>query len=254
MTYAAELDDGPREFRRGFASNVLHFWPKVPGIGNVLADSATCSLYKPDGTLIASPSVTLTTIGGVTRFDVTVDMSNTTTYQLAEGYRADITWAYGGDTYLDGPRFSACTAPYRPHISLNDLVEELADCEQILTGQAQALADLRTAEQHASVLGVKAWADVYQALQARIRADGQIAPRLILEQWKINPVIRAKALELMFRAEGGTGRSRELAEDWKREVERRLLLVGELTYDSDDDQVMDSTAANPVSVSCRRAW
>lgn len=259
MVYAAELDDAPREVRRGFASNVQRWWPKIVGVGNVQADASpapTFAVSKPDGTLITSPPITITpvVVGGVHRFDMTIDASSTTTYQLAENYRIDILWTYGGVQLLEQDRFACCVAPYAAHISLNDLLEEVADCAQTLAAQAQAIADGRTAEQHASVLGVKAWADVYLWLQARLRDEGKVSARLIVNRWKIQPVIKAQTLYRLYFAEGGTGRARELAELWKGEARARFSAIGDLDYDPEDQGVATETIHSPVDWSCERSW
>lgn len=263
MTYLAELDDGPREVRRGYAGNVLHFWPKVPGVGNVqLGAAPTFTLWKPDGTQIGGALNATTTDFGdvgeeVTRVELAVDASNVDTYELAEGYRAEVTWTYGGQERQTTLRFACAREPFTPNAGLNELAEEVADAPQILEGQAQMLDATRTAEEHASVLVVKAWTDVYRWLQARLRKEGErIVPRLLVPQWKLEHVVIAQALHRMFRAEGGGDDSNaaQLAKNWAEEATNRFGALGALEYDEDDDGTPEVEISGPVTHRVRRSW
>lgn len=262
MSYLAELDNRPLEVRRGYAGNVLPWWPKVPGVGNVLlATTPTYSLFAPDGTVIASGlNATVTPLGtpNVSRVDITVDASNTDTWELGRHYRFEVTWVYGGVERVHSDRFDCALEPYTPAISLNDFLDEEADAQQFLEGQAQTIEATtpRTAEEHASVLGVKAWCDVYRWLEQRAAADGQIIPRLIIERRKIEEVVIAQALFRMFRGEGGRegSESNDRAEAWKAEAAERYAALGELSYDSNEDHVPDETLRSPVEQRLVRRW
>lgn len=258
MVYQAELDDAPREVRLGFAGNLQRWWPKVVGVGNVLADASPAPTYqisKPDGTVITQwLGVSVTTVNGISRFDLIVDASNLTSYALAENYRIDIKWTYAGLEDLHQERFAVCVAPFAAQISLDDLVEEIADIRQTIAGQAQVMLDGRTAEAHASVMGVKAWVDVYMWLQARLRDQGQFIPRLIVDRWKIMPVLKAQTLYRIFRAEGSNGRSKDLADEWREEAKTRFSALGDLAYDSQDTGVATQKVHSPIEWSCKRSW
>jgi hypothetical protein len=260
MTYQAELDDRPHEIRRGYAGNDLPFWPKVSGVGNVaIAGSATYSLFKPSGDLIAlGLPATATLVGSpnVTRLDLRVDASNTATYQLGERYRADVLFTYDGREQLRTVRFSVALEPYTPDLSLNDFEDEVADSRQILEGQASEILEGRTPEQHASVLAVRAWVDVYRWLENRLRNEGRIMPRLIIDRWKIEQVVIAQAVYRMYRAEGTEEGTRvgDRTAYWKREALSRFEGLGELAYDQDEDQVADTTLRATVQRKLERSW
>jgi hypothetical protein len=271
--YAAELDDRPLEVQRGAAVNQLIFWPKLPGFGNVQVEEDTIptfSIYKPDGTLIAGPlnttvlpildPVTVETV--YSAIAMMVDASDQEIYQLLPDYRIDLLWRpelQPGMILAQLPipaslRFSCVREPYVPQLSLNDFQEEFADARQFIEGQALALADERTADQHASVLGVRAWKEIYIKLQKRLRAEKRIYPRLIIDRFKIENVVIAQAMHCLFRAEAGNEHARELAKEWKEEADLRFSDLGELPYDENDDGAEDVVVRAPVSRRLQRRW
>jgi hypothetical protein len=265
MTYLAELDDRPLEVRRGYAANVLSFWPKVPGEGNVQLDEApTFRLYSPSGAAIGGElAADVTDVSSDpddpdaddwTRADLAIDASDQTVWDLLEHFRADVSWTYGERDYLTSLDFSCVREPYVPALSLNDFCEEVADAREFLLGQAQALHATRKPEHHASVLAVKAWGDVYRKLQARLRDQGRIFPRLILDRWKIDQVVIAQALVRLFRAEAGSEKARALVADWKAEADQRFAQLGDLPYDANDDGIKDEELHSPIEVKLRRSW
>jgi hypothetical protein len=277
VTYLAELDNRPLEVMQGQVG-YLYVWPKVAGVGNIQLEAdgagvkATYLLYKPDGTQLPAAAplnfagrtiATVHDVGDVgeevSKIEVVVDA---TSLELGEGYSADVVWVHQNehnqyDAYRRRVQFSVCKAPYTPSVSLNDLLEELADAGQYLAGQAAALDDARTPEAHAAVLGVKAWVDVYRWLQTRLTNEGgRVIPRLILPDWKIHPVVVAQALARLFAAEGGgegttTG---QLAAQWKAEARARFDALGALDYDEDDDGVPDAELFAPNTRRLRRSW
>jgi hypothetical protein len=267
MAYQAELDDHPLEVRRGLALNTLPFWPKHPGFGNVAIEEdsvPTYSIYKPDGTLIATGLLAnASNTGGVTWILLTVDASNEETYQLGEGYRIDIKWlvALGVGMLrsqypeaLETIRFSVVREPYLPRLSLNDFVEEASDAGQFLLGQAQAIEADRTAAQHASVLAIKAWTDVHKKLQGALRSQGRIYPRLFIDRTSLESAVLAQALHRLFRSESGDERARRLAEDWKAEASLRFSAIDLSNYDKDDDGVAETELRTPINKFLRRSW
>lgn len=265
MTYLAELDDGPREVRLRYPGNVLHFWPKVAGTGNVqLAFEPVYRLLAPDGTQLSAGAwlnATNTDLGDVgeevTRVDLAVDTQDTDRWPLGKGYRAEIVWDAPGEQRYETLHFSVARQPYRPGISLNDFSDELADAPQILEGQAQALDAAHTAEQRAAVLAVKAWTDVYRWLETRLRNEGdRIVPRLVMPPWKLDHVVIAQALHRMFRAEGGGADSDAalLAQNWAEEATNRFGALGVLEYDEDEDGIPDVELSGPTTHRVRRSW
>lgn len=152
MTFAAELDDRRQEARRGYASNPVYFWPKVAGLGNVFVASSpapTFATSKPDGAAIASGSATVATFDGVTRLGVTIDASG---LELDENYACHFTWTYDGLQHVDTVRFDVVREPYDgSDVSLNDLLDELAELRELLEGQAQAHGSARSIATTAAV-------------------------------------------------------------------------------------------------------
>jgi hypothetical protein len=261
MSYLPELDDGPKEVRRGYAGNVLRFWPHVPGIGNVqLAAAPTFKVFNPSGTQIGGDAVsTITDLGAplVSRVNLAIDASDTDAWELGDHYRVEVTWVYQGEETQSTVHFSCSREPYTPNLSLNDFVEEAADAAQYLEAQAQVLDAARTAEEHASVLAVKAWSDVYGWLQNRLFSEGErIVPRCVIPKWKLNRVVIAQALHRMYRAEGGAidTPSSDLTLEWKDEAATRFDALGALDYDADEDGTVDQEVTGPVSRKMRRSW
>lgn len=258
MTYAAELDDRRQEVRRGYASNVVRLWPKVAGTGNVLATSATAEIFNPSGTSLGAASVTNTTVGGISRLDIAVDASSSTTYELRENYAAVVTWAHAGVTYVGTVRFDCVLEPWDgSDLSLNDLLDEVADLGELLQQQVDAKGDnARTIEQEASLLGVRACTDVKGWIRAQLEAKGRYYPRLILQREELRSVIVAQAVARCYRARGGGADSpaRQLYLDWTAEAQSRLKALGELDYDSSEDRVADDSVGGWGSVRIGRSW
>jgi hypothetical protein len=250
VTFAAELDiDRRQEARRGYASNVITHWPKSPGVGNVAVTGAIASVYKPDGTLIAVPAVTNTSVDGVSRLRVTVDA---TSLDLGEDYSVIFTSTYDGTARLATVHFDVVREPFNAadYVSLNNLVSELADLTDRLGRQAAVQASGRTAEQQASLLVARAWSDVRIWIRDQLKTQGRIYPRLILDREAVCRVVVAQAISRAFRADGGGPEStdRALADDWKTEAGTRLAEMGQLAYDETDDGVADTLLDAPSSV------
>ena len=254
MTYAAELDDRRQEVRRGNANDVVRLWPKAPGIGNVLVTSPTAVLYRPNGSSLGAATVTATTVSSVTRLDVAVDAS---ALELDEGYAAVVTYTYDNTTQIRTVRFDVVREPWDgSDVSLNDLVDEVADIGTLIEAQALAKSATRTVEQEASLLAMKATQDVKGWLRSELAAKGRIYPRLILQREELRNVVSAQAVARAYRAQGGSTDSatRQLATDWQTEAQSRLRALGELDYDADDDGVADQTLAAWGAVRIERTW
>lgn len=260
MPFAPELDDRRQEVRRGYAGNVIRFWPKQIGIGNVAVTSPSATIHRPDGNAITTITPTLTTVGSISRLDLTIDASATATYTLEENYFAVIGYTYSGQTHDSTLRFDCVLEPWLPDVSLNDLKEEEADIEQRLERQVNAIdrdgtASL-TVEQLANIYAVKAWNDTRRKIKAALESRGKVIPRCIIDREGLRAVVVAQALSRIYRAEGGGPESddRMLAEDWRDEGDLRLAGMGEIAYDSSDDRVADSTIGGWSTVQTRRAW
>lgn len=171
-----------------------------------------------------------------------------------------ITWRdASGTEYVNSVRFDVVLEPYDgAGVSIDDLVDEVADIRELLDAQAaaQAATTPRTAEQQASLIAGKAWEDVRRWIKAQLAQRGRIFPRLILDRESINEVIVAQALSRVYRAQGGGPESnaREAADFWNKEAVSRLSSLGELPYDEDENRAEDSTVNVGSVVTVRRTW
>ena len=267
MVYLAEIDgSGSRqEVRRGYASNVLQWWPKWPGVGNVLITSTpTATVYKPGASLdsIGAASVSMATVEGVSRVSITIDTSNTTTYELDENYRCQVAWSYTDSDGVahsrdDAIRFDVCREPYRPQISLNNLQDMVPDIGQRLLSSARQIKSDRTAEQMASTIGARAWDDVRAKLVKILGSAGKIIPRCILPREALFRITCTQAIRSIFIGNAGPAESEssELALFWTSLLEERLGDLGPfLDYDADDDGAEDETISGPGVMTIARAW
>ena len=268
MVYLSEIDGSSvrQEVRRGYASNRISWWPKWPGVGNVLLLSTpTAALYKPASSttaLVSSATTALTTVEGVSRLTITVDCTDADAWALDEHYRADISWRY---TDADGVvwdeltslRFDVCREPYTPNISLNDLQDMVPDIGPRLLTAARVKKSDRTAEQMASVLGVQAWADIRQRVAGLLAGtEARIIPRAILPREALHSATCAQAIRRCMLGNLGEADSetQNLLDTWIREVDNRLLELGSnIAFDSDDDGSEDSALPGLGSVVIRRA-
>jgi len=253
--YAAELDDRRQEVRAGSAANTLRAWPKVAGVGNVVATAATYAIKSPKGAALTSGTATRTTVASVTRIDVPVDAS---ALELGENYAAIITWSYDGASYVSTVRFDVVTEPWDgADLSLNDLVDEVATIGEVLTAIIAGKGDTdRTTDQEASLLGVKACTEVKGWIRSSLESRGRIYPRLILQREELRAVIAAQAIARAYRSLGGgaDAASRARADEWTAEAQRRLQALGELDYDADDDGTPDATLSGFGTVRLGRSW
>ena len=262
MVFAAELDDVRQEIRRGgnAVSNQLVFWPSIVGLGNVRAVSlppATYEIKDEDGLIMEAGSMSQTTIDAVTKFHVGVDATDTDTWLLKEDFSLIISWDYLTDSHVNTVRFDCVLEPIGDlNLTLNSFVEEVVDMDERLQRQALAQAESRTAEEHASVLAVKAMSDVRRWLKSSADATGNILPRLIVDREAIRRVVIAKAIARAYRAEGGglDSESRQLHDDWILESESRFRELGVLKYDLDEDGLPDSTVGPFSSIQTIRAY
>tara|TARA_Y100000310_G_scaffold340834_1_gene437958 strand:+ start:6101 stop:6877 length:777 start_codon:yes stop_codon:yes gene_type:complete len=258
MTYAPELDDHRQEVRRGYASNVIRYWPKYPNVGNVtVTGTPTYSLYSPTDpeTALASGSVTVVNVSGSgDRLEITVDASDATTWALDEHYAAVITWTYSGVAHRTTLRFDCVLEPWSLDIALNDYQDELADAASWLLTLAESKAASRTAAEEASVIAVRAWSDVRRWIKAKLEAQGAVYPRLIADRVAIRRVVIAQALFRMFKSFGRGADTAELAEEWRDEAGARFRGMGPLAYDSDEDGAADTTLGGWGVVTAVRAW
>jgi len=267
MAYLAEVDGsaGRQEIRRGYASNVIRWWPKWPGVGSVLLTSTpTATLHKPGASTEATGSavVSMTTIESVSRVNITIDTTDANTWTLDEGYRADITWSYTDSdavahTEITSVRFDVCREPWRPEINLSNLQDLVPDIAQRLLSCARSTKSDRTAEQLASVQGCLAWEDIRQHIVGLLSQQARIIPRALLPREALHRITCAQTIRSLFlgTAGGEDSENNTLAAIWTDEVNSRLRGLGSnIPYDADDDGAEDSTISGPSSVVVRRSW
>lgn len=237
-----------QEVRRGYAANVLTWWARTPGAGPVtLAAAPTYVVYSPSGAVLASGTASKTDVASVGSYaTVTIDASDTTTYQLEESYRVEFTFT-STIVYVDSLYFDCVRQPFVSPVHLSDLVAELADAERRLTRQAETMATGRTSAQQAWMHSSLAWGDT----MALIRSAGTGAlPRLIVDREAIRRVVTAYAVSRMLRADDDTQR----ADEWEQRAQARFRALGPLRYDTAEDGSASGTVSGWGSVRTRRAW
>jgi hypothetical protein len=261
MTYESELDDVRQTIATGTSTGSVVFWPKVAGTGNVaISGSATYSLFKPgdaaDAVPFATGTATATTVGAVTKLTITVNATSTTSLPIDEYYRATIAWTYSSTPYVSNVFFDICRDPFSPHVSLNDVVEEVSDMEVRCSAQAVRMESGRTADQHASVLGVKAWNDVQTWIRQQAESKGYILPYAIVDHEAIRRVTVAKTVARIYRAEGGgpDSESWQLADWWDKEAKARFEGLPPIRYDANQDSAMDSELGGFGVIKMSRRW
>lgn len=253
MAYAFERDDVRQELRRG-ASGTVSFWPKVEGVGNVsLSADPTFVITKPGTETITSGTATRTTVGAVTRVDVTVDA---TSLDYLEDYAAVVTWVYSSVTRVTTVRFDVVLEPWTAELSLNDFQAELADASQRLERLALAQGSGRTAEIAASELGWLAWGDVRTQLRRRAEQAGQAYPRMILNREEVRRIVIATAISRLFRASGGPpeGENALNARAWADRAESLSAGLPEIRYASEASRAESLRLPRARSVVTRRGW
>jgi hypothetical protein len=245
VTYAAELwDSGRQQVRYGYASNTLFFWPKQTGVGNIaVSGTATYEVHKPgDGassSALASGNATEDHTNVYSRLSCTVDCSNTSLWQLNVYYYWILwTYTYASVQYTFEQSFDVMRDPWTPTLSLNDLIEEVSDMERRCTAQAARLKSGRTAEQHASVIGFKAWGDVWLMLEGAAEADGILIPSLVFPKEAVHRIVVAQTIHRLYAAEGGAPGTTEalLADEWAKKAHERFLQLPPMRYLAGDNR------------------
>jgi len=255
VAYVPELDDGRQEVRKGYASNSVRYWPKVPGSGNVaVTGTPTFDLEKPDGTSISTgTSVTVTDTGTFDRLDLTIDA---TSYDLGEDFKAVITWNDGTINRDERLYFDCVTEPFANSVSLNDFTGLEADATKKLTALGAEQVAARTAESVASVLGWRAWQDdVRPALRRKAEQDSQTYPQMIINREDVHRAVMAFAMARMYRLEGAADEESDnfqLEQKWQRMGQFRLESMPALRFSADQDGEADTSLPRMSQVTLRR--
>jgi len=262
MTFEAQISEIVRQqVRYGTASQSISYWPKIAGVGNVaVTGTPTYTIYAPStasgGTSLTSGNCTATTVGSVTRIDISLDVSSTSSYPIQSYYRAELSWVYSGTTYYSSVYFDVVREPYLPLISANDLVDEISDAESRLSAQASRIESGRTAEQHASILGMRAWADVQAWLMNKIQSSPYSPAHILVDRELIRRVVVAQTAHRLYAAEGGPEGSEawSLAERWRREAMQRYDSLPPLQFDATQDLAPDSVSSAGGTFRWKRSW
>ena len=204
-------------------------------------------IYDPFGnTIEASPTVTITAIGGASRLDISVSAIST----LDENYYAEVTYTpastFAPYDYLHRipVKFDVVRNPWGPAlVGYNELVGRLPAIRSWLTqhvSNADDDASLNlTVQKMASRWGSLAHAELYRRIQRAISDDLRpyaTRPRLILDRSALQPVETAIALRMIFEgSEDDSDRARRLAEDWRKIADGELAAMPALAYDEDED-------------------
>jgi len=264
MAYARELDSLRQELRQSVTGTIVH-WPKVNGanvVGSAVAGEVTFQVYDSSGTSIQGPTnLTPTTVGDVSRFDVSVSAIAT----LDEDYSVKILWieSGGSTTYIDMVYFDVVLYPFGPpSVSLNDMLEERPDVQETLDRHGQLLgytAGDTAKETMAAIYAVRARVEMDAMLRAQVALDQANAnaspaihpatqsrytrPNLILNRERLNRLERKLAMKLVYEGDMAQleGESMFLYEHYKSAAESAWRGIGPLKYDAAEDLVVDST-------------
>ncbi len=255
MAFARELDELRQEVRKD-ASGTISFWPKVDG-ENVAVTSATAAVYDCDGNVLqATASLTPTDVGGVDRFDKTVNAIST----LNEDYRVEFTWIYNGVTRVNHVYFDIVLYPFgQPSVSLNDLLEQRPDSAETLERLGlqlgYTLSDAQ--EKMAAILAVRArveldailrkqLTDYWQSLSTedQFRHGSRYSrPHLILNRERLNRAERMLAMKALYESDmvdaEGVEASSSLYRLYEQKVNAAIMGLGPLKFDHDPDLKAD---------------
>lgn len=251
--FQAELDDVRQELRRSGAGAVV-LWPKVLG-DNVVATAATFTVHRPTGEQLAAGNGTITVfdVDQASRIACAVSAA---ALDVGENYRVDVTYQVGADTHVESVQFDVLVEPMGTlGLSLNDLVDELADAATILERLAVQQGDTETDVRFAARILLKAWGDVRRWLRKKILEDGESWPLYLLNREDLRDVIVARALHRMFVHQGrGTTSAAESADYWDEQSQRRFAALPPLQFSRDADKVPDATVRPAGSIIRRRRW
>lgn len=265
MTYLAELDDDFRQqLRYGAAGQRLRYWPKVRGVGNVqvTGSAATFEARRPGDSstapALASGACTVTTNASGDMLAATLDLTSTNAWPMNTHYQLSLSWTYAGDAHVSTIYFDVVHDPWEPDVSLNDVAEEVADAGQRLLAQADRISAGRTAEAHASVLGVKAWGDVLQWLRRKVEASVglELLPMVVADRETLRRATVAQAISRMYLAEGGApgSESMALSERWAKTARERFESMGPLRYSEGIDRQAFAQIGGFGVVRVGRSW
>jgi hypothetical protein len=252
VTYQQELDDARQEVRRGSSGPVV-LWPKVAGLNVAVTGTPTWIAYDPAGTVIGNGNATADAVGSVSRLTATVDVSGETS--VGENYRVAFTYTATA-SYTESVHFDVVVEPIGTiGVSMNDLMSEQSNAEEILTRQAAAQESGRTAQQEAAILAHRAWSEVRSWLKRKIQQQGASWPLFIVNREELRAVVAALAIHKMIVAQGMTSPDiREQADYWRGEAERRFAGLPELQFSTDTDAVADDAVRTFAVTEMRRTW
>lgn len=278
MAYTSELRGLRQEVRLSTAGS-LTFWPKVAGVGNVLASPTAghCyyGLFDESGVQIqATANVVPTTVGSISKLVLSVDAIAV----LGEEYSARVWWRQSGNTveYADVEPFRVVRYPWvAPSVSLNTMLDDYPESAEILRRHGLKLgmsATGSTAEETmAAVYGYRAlveldrWVRGIGAPDEVARSGSGVAGgararlHLVRNREACHLIERKLALKLMFRGDGGSQEGQDesslLMRSYAAEAESEWRALV-LRYDTAETGVPDTTIEAPgaVRILSRPRW
>lgn len=169
MTFVPDFSEIEPEVRIGVA-DVVSFFPKVPGTGNVLLSTApTFTVHDPAGKQLGSGTASLQSVGtpAISRVDVQVPAIET----VDEGYQVRLKWREdGGVERLEVITFSVVMHPFdETTVGKNDLIQLRPAAFTALQDGARRLG--QSVDQFASLLGFAARSELIQRVNAQAKED-----------------------------------------------------------------------------------
>lgn len=258
MVFQFEEDDRRWEVRQSIAQTLIH-WPKVDGIGNVLVSAIggenTYTVFGDRGaTLQNETNVSGTTVGGISQLRLSIPAIEDLDEDLyiVIKFTPDLSTHEANDNFerVYTRPFDVVLQPWGDsQISLNDLESRVPTIRARLKRQANAQdpTNVKTPEALASEWGHLAHAELYRRIRQRVRFDvtnrgiEYTRPRLIIDRAELHPVEVALAINMIFegdlRDEGDEAMT--LAGKWSEKFQSMYSQLGPLTYDLDEDRVVE---------------
>lgn len=174
MTYVDPGYRGVQEVRYGASANTLVCWPDIDGV-TVDVTSPVISIYLPnEGSPESTPLISgasMTEDGTTHKLTYSLNASVTDTYILAEGYRGEVEFTYGGVTHYRTIVFDVVRQPIVNAIPIN-----LNDLRRLHTAVDQALSSQSQSTDGAGRYIQTAWQDVLDYVRSRGHRPALVSP------------------------------------------------------------------------------
>lgn len=270
--YQRELTSLRQEVKPGVTGlNKIRHFPKLDGL-NVEPSTYTYEIYNPSGTLQTSGTANATDHGDYLELNCQPSTTLTASWAYGENYRVEWTWNLSAPTRPNFviTFFDVVKYPWHhPEISLNDLVEERPDVQEILERHGEMIGlSTQIAETAAAIYAVRARVELdalvreaiyeksYQASPERIGASSYSRPNLIINRERFNRVERKLAMMLIYLADAGDpqgqSESAGIYREYKELSNAAWKSVGPLEFDLNEDGTPDVKQVISRTVSLRR--